>query len=235
MYPKPVSYRAIVIGATGAVGGALVRELLASPVCEGVVALARRPIAGCPASSKLSVHLVDLDDLETATARLAEGCAAAFCTMGIGQPRKVSFEDLWRVDVEFAGAFARGAAAAGSTHISLLSAVAANVSSRNPYIKVKGAAEQAVAQAGIARTSLFRPSLLVTPDIRYGLQDRVTQSLFPLVQWMFPARYHSVRVEDLGRAMRLNAERSGAAGVEVLQYPEFVRLLQSAGNPGSGA
>jgi uncharacterized protein YbjT (DUF2867 family) len=37
-------YRAIVVGATGAIGSALVRELLASPRCEGVTALARRPV-----------------------------------------------------------------------------------------------------------------------------------------------------------------------------------------------
>ena len=86
-----------------------------------------------------------------------------------------------------------------------------------------------VPRAGIRRTSLFRPSLLVTPNIRYGLQDRVTQRVFPLIQPFFPARYHSVRVEDLARAMRINAERPGTPGVEILHYPEFVRLLGPIG------
>jgi uncharacterized protein YbjT (DUF2867 family) len=228
-------YRAIVIGATGAVGGALVRELLASAVCDGVIALTRRPIDGLRSSDKLRVHVVNLADLEAATTRLGAGCAAAFCTMGVGQPRKIPFEEFRRVDVDYAGAFARGAAAAGSTHISLLSSVGADESSRNPYLKVKGDAERVVKEAGIARTSLFRPSLLVTPDIRYGLQDRVTQTLFPVIQPILPRRYQSVRVEDLGRAMCVNAERPGQAGVEVLEYPEFVQLLQPLGYSGGGA
>ena len=38
------TYRAVVIGATGAVGSALVRDLLASPRCAEVTALARRPV-----------------------------------------------------------------------------------------------------------------------------------------------------------------------------------------------
>ena len=63
----------------------------------------------------------------------------------------------------------------------------------------------------------------------------VTQRLFPLVQPLFPRHYHSVRVEDLGRAMRINAERPGPAGVEVLQYPQFVHLLHPLGYSGRGA
>jgi uncharacterized protein YbjT (DUF2867 family) len=223
-----MSYRAIVIGATGAVGGSLVRTLLASRACEGVIALTRRPIESAT-GDKLRVHVIDLERLEEAAAALGSDCSVAFCTMGIGQPRKVSFDEFWRVDVEYAGAFARGAAAAGVQHISLLSSVGANAGSRNPYLRAKGAAEQAVEGAGMVRTSLFRPSLLVTRHIRYGFQDRVTQAVFPIFQPILPARYHSVRVEDLGRAMCINAEVPGTPGVEVLEYPEFVRVLRTTG------
>jgi len=221
-----MSYRAVVIGATGAVGGALVRELVGSSACAGVVALSRRPAASLPSSSKLAVHLVPFDALQERTAELASGCEVAFCTMGTGQPRKVAFDEFWKVDVEYAGAFARGAAAAGVRHISLLSSVGVNAASRNPYLRVKGSAEQIVEGAGIARTSLFRPSLLVTAKIRYGLQDRLTQRLFPLIAPLLPNRYHQIRVEDLARAMRINAEGPGRPAVEVLEYPDFMRLLR---------
>ena len=225
-----MSYRAVVIGATGAVGGALVRELLASGACTGVVALTRRAANALPSSSKLSIHVVEFGALQERTARLASGCEVAFCTMGLGQPRKASFDEFWKVDVEYAGAFARGAAAAGVRHISLLSSVGANTASRNPYLRVKGVAEQIVQRAGIgiARTSFFRPSLLVTREIRYGLQDRLTQTLFPLVAPVLPGRYHQIRVEDLARAMRVNAERPLTPGAEVLEYPDFIRLLRDS-------
>jgi len=221
------TYRAVIIGATGAVGSALMMELLHSPQCSEVVALTRRPIKQLAAdlSSKLTQEVIDFDDLEQATSDVGRGCEIAFCTMGIGQPRKVSFEEFWKVDVEYAGAFARGARAAGSRHITLLSSAGANAESKNRYIRVKGSAEAAVAAAGIRRTSLFRPSLLVTKEIRYGLQDRLTQSLFPLFSPVLPARYHEISVEDLGRAMQRNAEGDGHDGVEVLEYPDFLRLV----------
>ena len=217
-------YRASVIGATGAVGSALVRELVASPRCDGVVALSRRQTDALGASPKLAAHVVDLAQLEAATRELAAGCDAAFCTLGLGQPSRASFEEFWRVDVEYAGAFARGAAQAGAQHITLLSSVGADPASRTRYLRVKGSAEQMMERSGIPRVSLFRPSLLVTREIRYGLKDRVTQALFPLIAPLLPARYHQIRVEDLARAMRVNAERPAGAGVEALEYPDFVRL-----------
>jgi len=225
-------YRAIVVGGTGAVGGALVRELLASPRCERVVLLARRAVdafAGATGNGKLDVRVVDLDALERAARDAAVGCRAAFNTMGVGQPRKVSREELWKVDVEHAAAFGRGCREAGVAHLALLGAVGANAASRSHYIKAKGAAEEALRALGFARLSLFRPSLLVTPQIRYGLQDRVTQAVFPVIAWFLPRRFHGVRVEDLGRAMRIDAEQPAPheATVQVLHYPDVMALIRS--------
>ncbi len=225
--PGP-SYRAVVVGATGAVGSALVRELLASPRCTGIVALVRRTTTqfshayGC---EKLRLEVVDFDHLERSTAELAADCDAAFCTMGIGQPRKVPFAEFHRVDVEYAGAFARGARGAGARRITLLSSVGANAGSRNRYLRVKGEAEAAVSAPGFEQVSLFRPSLLVTRQLRYGLQDRLTQAFVPLVAPLLPARYHQIRVEELARAMRIDAEHHSPPGTAILMYPEFVRLL----------
>jgi uncharacterized protein YbjT (DUF2867 family) len=147
--------------------------------------------------------------------------------MGVGQPRKLSKEEVRRVDVEYAAAFARGARAGGVRHISLLSSVGANSKASSFYLRLKGEAEASVIAAGIARTSLFRPSLLVTKEIRYGWQDRLTQALFPPISHLLPARFHPIAVEELGRAMRINAERDAPDGVEILHYPQFAALLKS--------
>jgi uncharacterized protein YbjT (DUF2867 family) len=227
------TYRAVVIGATGAVGSSLVRDLLASPRCAEVVALARRPVQifdGVAGQEKLRQRVIDMSQagsIERETAEAARGAEVAFCTMGVGQPRKMAKDEVWKIDVDFAAAFARGARSAGARHISLLSSVGADANASSFYLRLKGAAEQGVAAAGIPRVSLFRPSLLVTREIRYGLQDRVTQAVFPRISWLLPSRYHEIRVEDLGRCMRINAERPGKDGVEILHYAEFVELLRS--------
>jgi uncharacterized protein YbjT (DUF2867 family) len=218
---------AVVIGATGAVGSALTRELLGSASWEGVAILTRKPtelFAGCPGAQKLSRRVVDLARLEEETAQAARGAGAAFCTMGIGQPRKVSREELWRVEVELAAAFARGSRSAGVRHFSLMTSVGADAASRSYYLRVKGTAEERVKALGFDRVSFFRPSLLVTREIRYGLQDRLTQALYPMIAWMLPSRFRGVRVEDLARAMRLWAEAPAGPPVRILHYEDFLRI-----------
>jgi uncharacterized protein YbjT (DUF2867 family) len=225
-------YQAVVIGATGAVGSALLRELLASPHCASVTALVRRKVGifdALPGRDKLKVALIDFAKIAAETQKNCAKNAIVFCTMGIGQPRKISFEEFWQVDVEYARDFAQGAAAGGARHISLLSSVGANAQSRNKYLQVKGAAEQAVRDANIAKTSLFRPSVLATKDIRYGLQDRLTQSFYPLISPFLPSQYHQIGVEDLAKAMRKNAENndldSSENKLEILHYKDFKRLM----------
>jgi uncharacterized protein YbjT (DUF2867 family) len=221
-------YRAIVIGGTGAVGSSLVRELIASPRCAAVTVVARRanePAAGVPGNEKLAWRVVDMTRLEKEVLEVARGHDAAFCTMGVGQPSKVSPEELWKIDVEYAHAFARGCRAVGVRSMALLGAVGANARSRIHYLRVKGTAEDGMRELGFPRLSLFRPSVLATQEIRYGAQDWITQRVFPIVSRVLPHRYREIRVEDLARAMRLDAEEERGDGVRVLEHDDFTRLL----------
>ncbi len=211
-------------------GSALTRELLASPACSAVTILTRRAVetfAGVPGAGKLVQRVVDLDRLEAEAREPAAGCDAAFCAMGVGQPRKVPREAFWKVDVEYAGAFARACRTAGVRHMSLLTSVGADFRSRAYYLRVKGTVEAAYQALAFQRLSLFRPSLLVTSQVRYGFPDWLMQRVVPRVSWLFPSRYREIRVEDLARAMRLNAERQVRAPVEILHYEEMRTLLRS--------
>ena len=73
--------KAIVIGATGAVGSALVCELLASPKWSKVIVLTRRQtdqFSTVEGNSKLIQHVVNMDRLEQDTVEFAQGCDIAF-------------------------------------------------------------------------------------------------------------------------------------------------------------
>lgn len=229
----PEPYQAIVMGATGAVGRALVATLLASPRCGRVTSLGRRTTdlfdhaTGREKLSQIVVDFVNLAALETEVARHAAGHHVALSTLGVGQPSKADPAEFQRIDVDCTGAFARGARAAGVTHFSLLGAVSTNAKSHFRYVRVKGMAEAVVTAPGFERVSLFRPSLLRTKDIRYGFGDRLNQALFPAFAWMMPKRFRPIWVHDLGRAMALNVERPGS-GVEILHWPEFRAVLEGA-------
>jgi uncharacterized protein YbjT (DUF2867 family) len=220
--------RALVLGGTGAVGSALVRELLNSESWASVQLLSRKPTelfsteAGL---SKLLQRNVDLAQGARVLDDVEGNFDAVFCTMGIGQPRKIGRELQWLVEVDQTYAFAQACHKRGVKHFSHLTSVGADAKSKFFYLRLKGVIEEKISGLNFERASFFRPSLLVTPKLRYGMQDRVTQWLFPKLSLFLRPRYHEIKVEDLGRAMRLNAEKEAGSALEILEYPEFAALL----------
>ncbi len=214
---------AIVLGATGAVGSSVVRALLKSSRIEKVTTLGRNPFrlegAADPRLDHKQVDVFDPASYET----FVSGHQIAFCTLGIGQPSKVSREELHKVDVEAAGLFAEACKRRGVEHFSLLTAVGADPKSRVYYLRFKGEIEDKVRTLGFARASFFRPSMLMTRENRYGLSQGLLLKIYPALDRILvgPLRnLRSIRVEDLGKAMVKNAEKPGM-GVEVLQWSEF--------------
>ena len=55
----------------------------------------------------------------------------------------------------------------------------------------------------------------------------IAQYGFPIISWMLPSFLHEIKVEDLGRAMRVNAEKElkEENGVEILHYKDFLNYL----------
>lgn len=65
----------------------------------------------------------------------------------------------------------------------------------------------------------------MTKDNRYGMTDVFNQHVFPKLTWMLPSKFHEVRVEDLARAMRINAEIEGK-GEEILYWKDYQALFE---------
>jgi uncharacterized protein YbjT (DUF2867 family) len=215
---------AVLLGATGAVGGQALAALLASPAFEHVTTLGRRAVSVAPAG-KLAQHSVDPGKPATYDSFLP-GHAVAICTLGVGESTKVSKEEFRRVDFDYVLDFARTCKRQGVSHFTLLGSVGANAKSRFFYLRCKGELEEAIAALGFDRVSFFRPSMIITPKNRYGISQAIVLKVWPVLDKVFwgPLRkYRGVTIADLGRAMVKNAERPGR-GVEVLMWPDFKRL-----------
>jgi uncharacterized protein YbjT (DUF2867 family) len=225
------SRSAVVLGGTGAVGSSVVRALLAGGVWRRVTVLVRRPDALAELKdARLERRVVDVLDAGQYE-RFLPGHGVAFCTLGIGEPSKVSKEEFRRVDLDGTAAFAAACRRRGVTHFSLLTAVGANPRSRIYYTWLKGQVEQRVRAEGFARASFFRPSMLVTPTNRFGFTQGVMLAVFPFLDLLLVgplSRFHSITVSDLGKAMVRHAERPGA-GLEVLEWKEFQAVLKGTG------
>jgi uncharacterized protein YbjT (DUF2867 family) len=221
---------AVIAGSTGAVGGNVTAALLASARFEVIVSVGRRLMENLPSSPRFSQHVVDMSD-PSSYETLLTGYSCAFCTLGIGQASKVSREELYRVDVRMAIDFASACRRQGIRHFTLMTAVGANTRSKFYYVRIKGELEEKLIALGFARTSIFRPSMLLTPENRYGFTQGVMLRLFPIIQPLLfgPLRkFRGIRVEDLGRAMVTNAEQpaSNPSGVEIFEWDDFEELLR---------
>jgi uncharacterized protein YbjT (DUF2867 family) len=212
------------IGATGAVGSACARALMARHDLGRLTTLGRRLVAGLT-GDRVVQHVVNIGET-TAYRALLPGHTAAICTLGVGQPSAVSREEFIRIDKNAVLAFARAAKDAGIRHFELLSSVGVDSRSRSFYLRTKGELVDELRRLQFSRLSVFCPSMILTPSNRYGLVQGVTLAVWPLLQPVLVGRlrkFRGVQVEVLGRALAQHAGAPGA-GDEAFYWDDFIDL-----------
>ena len=152
------SATAVVAGATGLVGQALVRQLAADGGWREVRALTRRVPAG-PADAGVVPVQVDYSRLDPPPTWAA--AEHVFCALGTTMRQAGSREAFRRVDFDYPMAVARATLARGARHFLLVSAVGASTDSRFFYNRVKGEVEAAIMGLGFRSVTIARPSLLL--------------------------------------------------------------------------
>lgn len=147
---------ALVIGATGLVGRALVDRLLAGSRYDQVHIFVRRP--SLRRHERLVERVVDFDR-PADHAPLVRG-DVLFSTLGTTIRQAGSQAAQYRVDHGYQFDFAKAAASNGVPCLVLVSAVGATPRSRVFYSRMKGELERDVQALGIPRLRILRPSFL---------------------------------------------------------------------------
>ena len=215
------------MGATGAVGGEVWRCLSENSSVKQLTVLARREFY-LPERDRETRHVVDTVNPVT-YAHLLPGHDVAICTLGIGQPTQVPREEFDRVDYGAVLDFARACRSAGVQHFVLLGSVSANPSSSSFYLKSKGALRDAINQLGFASVSTFQPSMILTPQNRYGAMQGVMLVLWPIVSHLMIgplSKFRGIGVDTLGQAIAQQAVRQPHSNA-VFHWAEIMSLVQS--------
>jgi uncharacterized protein YbjT (DUF2867 family) len=231
---------AFVLGASGSVGDALMRALIACRAFRLVSVGRRSQPVQLAAAKAAGVELREIlvptmtpEHLEGAVrdaAAVCEGDIVGLSVLGVGAgTARLTIDEHRAVDVALNAAFARGLAASGhSTHFALMSAVGADASASaggsgaagtSRYNRVKGEAEAAVLASGIPVVSIFRPSMII------GSQHTpwVLETLLPLLSFITPSKYRSIRAEQIATAM-VTTSRTPPAASAIYHYSEMVAL-----------
>jgi uncharacterized protein YbjT (DUF2867 family) len=207
---------AIVVGATGLVGRALVEQLVSASHVGRVVTITRRPAAH--ASSKVVNTVADFEGLDD-SAPVVQG-DWLFSALGTTRQQAGSIEAQWHVDVDYQLAAARIAASNGVPHYLLVSSSMADANSSNAYLRMKGELEQAIPALPFRRVSIFQPALLLGARERPRAGERLAGAIMPALR-VLPGlrRYRPIRGEQVAARM-IGVSQSSGAGVEWFQLDE---------------
>ena len=161
----------VMLGATGAVGNHAARRLAQLPGVTRLSLLGRRPAVDVTGDS-VSQHTIDILD-SSRYESILPGHDVAVCTLGVGQPSKMSKDEFVRIDHDAVLSFATHCRQAGVRHFELLSSVGVDPNSRSFYLRTKGRLEASLKALEFDRLSLFHPSMIVTPTNRYGVSQAI--------------------------------------------------------------
>ncbi len=205
---------ALVLGATGLVGRAVVDQLADAEHISKVITLTRRPAEH--SSSKIHNHVVEFDHLEDYASLFRAD--VLFSCLGSTRKQAGSIAAQRTVDLEYQYTAAQLAANQGVRHYLLVSASGADCTSNNPYLRMKGELEQRIQILPFQRISIFQPSLLLGHRTDFRLGEK-------LGSWVLPVL---CSIPGLRRFRPIAGEQVAAKMVQVSRQPgkslEWFRL-----------
>lgn len=214
--------RAVVAGATGLVGQALVALLLDDERYDEVTVLARRPSGY--ADPKLRERIVDFRSLAQADPALAG--TDVFCALGTTIKKAGTREAFRQVDYAYPLSLGKLAKDQGAARMLIVTSLGANPHSRTFYLRVKGEVERDLRGLGLARLHVFRPSLLLGRREEFRLGERIMGALLPMFSGIMGS-YRPVPAQAVAKAM-LAAALSDRAGVHLHDSKQIIRAAREA-------
>ena len=211
--------KALVLGATGAIGKDLVGLLLNDPAVERVDIFVRREV-NIP-SAKLVVHVVDFDHPEQWADKISGD--VLFSTLGTTIRAAGSQDAHWKVDYTYQYNAAKAARENGVPTYVLVSSVGANAKSGVFYTRMKGALDDAVQELGFPGCFILRPpSLIRKGSDRFGEKAGIVAlRAFNAIGLM--RAWKPMPTEAVASAM-LRLAKSGREGTEIVDAQEILKV-----------
>jgi len=189
---------ALILGASGLVGGHCLDSLLASPDYQHVVALTRRPLNR--SSDKLIEKGFNGSDFSSFEPPVS--IDHAFCAFGTTIKKAGSQDAMREIDVNIPFRLAERLKTLGVSHFSLVSSLGADYASSVFYNRIKGELEEDLKKLRYDSLAIFRPSIIGgnRPD-----DSRIGESWGQKVMTILPKRWKTIPAEHIANAMMVKA------------------------------
>ena len=213
---------ALIIGATGATGSALLTQLLADEKFSQVSIFVRKPVA--VKHEKLIVHVIDFDKIDDYRDSIHGD--VLFCCLGTTLKDAGSQDAQWKIDYTYQYEFAKLAKHGGIKHLVLVSSAFADAKARGFYVRMKGQLEQDVMALGFEHLSIFRPPSLIRPNT-----DRLGEKIaLPIIKALnaigLVKNMRPMSVETLATALRTTAYHT-KTGIHILETKDIWKTVKN--------
>lgn len=211
----------LITGATGLVGGHLLRMLLNAPGVKSVAAPTRRPLADI--SGVFNPHDPQLTD---ALAQVIDPIDIVFCCLGTTRREAGSKEAFVHADYTLVIDTALVGKKLGAQHMLVVSAMGANAHSPFFYNRVKGEMEEALIAQQWPRLTIARPSMLIGEREK----KRAGETLFAPIFNLLPGNLKSIEARDVASALLAEALSPTQEGVQILSSSQLRERAARSGD-----
>ena len=208
---------AIIIGATGLVGGTLVEQILDNPAYSKVVLLLRKPLN--ISHSKLVQEIIDFDKPDASKIMGDD----LFCAMGTTLAKAGSKEKQYKIDCTYPHEIGKIAKANGVKRYILVSSIGADFGSSTFYLRTKGDLEQKIKSLNFQNFVSLRPSFLLGDRKEFRLGEKIgiiiAKVLSPLMLGGLK-KYRGIEASTVAKSMQILANQ-GLTGVHFMESDEI--------------
>ncbi len=217
---------AILLGATGLIGGHILDDLKSDPSFDVIKIIVRRPFEDN--HPKVKVEVIDFDD-QNQFESVMQGGDVIFSAIGTTQKKvKGNKEKYRKIDFDITLNAAKYGNSSGAKQFSVVSSVGADSKKSGFYLKLKGEVEDALIdlskeEGGLQSLSIFRPSLLLGERSESRIGESIGQFFSKALSFLFPINMKPIKAKTVAKSM-VEAAKLNEKGVQVYYYQEMKDL-----------
>ena len=190
---------AVIMGATGAVGKEILKEILGGDFYERIYVLGRNSISRLPEDGRLTKIVIDFENMRFDTSILDD--ADVFASLGTTLKIAGSKENQRKIDVDYTVNFAK--LCEGKVRsFNVVSAIGAKSNSKNFYNSLKGELEDKLKEMNLGVLRIFQPSLLISKRDDKRFLEEIFMKVAPIFQFVLKGKskkYSPIEVDVLGK------------------------------------
>ncbi|MDD4803331.1 MAG: oxidoreductase [Syntrophomonas sp.] len=197
--------RALLFGASGLVGGELLKYLLEADEYEQVAIIVRKDLG--LSHPKLLQVVADFSVLSRHSDIFA--VSDIFCCLGTTANKTRDKKEYKKIDVDYPLEIARLAMDKQVQNFLVVSAMGANKNSKVFYNRIKGLLEDQLIEIGLPALHIFRPSLLTGARKEFRLGEKAAIVLTRSFIFMFTGplrKYRPISAETVAKSMYAAAQ-----------------------------